>query len=155
MGQIFSATSGITAGAAAASVKVAVELQTGSGEVLRIKQVDVMFNGTSATAKPVKVELVKTTGASSGGSTYTPLKVNGDAYAVSTSFASCRINDTTDGSSPTIQQAYLVPATSGICIQFPLGCEPMVSASEFWEVRITWQTSETVTDYLVNVWWEE
>lgn len=155
MGQIYSATSGQTAGAAAGSVKVAVELQTGSNEGIRIVQVDVTLNGTSATAKPVKVELVKTTGASSGGSTYTPLKVNADAYGVGASRTDCRINDTTDGSSPTIQQGYLVPATSGLVQQLPLGREIFVAASEFWEVRVTWQSGETVTDYLVNVWWEE
>ena len=155
MADIYSATSGSTAGAAANTAKVAVELQTGSGEIIRIKQVDVTLNGTNAAAKPVLVELVKTTGASSGGSTYTPLKVNGDAYAKATSIVSARINDTSDGASPTIQQAYLVPATSGMVIQFPLGCEPIVSASEFWEVRVTWQSGETVTNYLVNVWWEE
>lgn len=155
MGQIFSATSGQTACAAAGSVKVAIQLATGAGEVIRIKQWDVFFNGTTATEKPIKVELVKTTGASSGGSTYTPLKVNGDAYAVSTSIVSTRINDTTDGSSPTIQSGHLVPATSGLCVQYPLGCEPMVSASEFWEIRITIQSGGAANDYLVNVYWEE
>jgi hypothetical protein len=155
MGQIFSATSGLTACAAAASVKVAIQLATGSAELLRIKQWDVMFNGTTSTEKPVKVELVKTTGASSGGSTYTALKVNGDAYLSATSIASGRINDTTDGSSPTIQMGYLVPATSGLCIQYPLGCEPAVGPSEFWEIRITLQSGAAANDYLVNVQWEE
>ncbi len=155
MGQIYSATSGKTAGAAAASIKVAIQLATGANEGARIVQIDVTFNGTSATAKPVLVELVKTTGASSGGSTYTPLKVNADAYGVGASIVAVRINDTSDGSSPTIQQAWLVPATSGIVVQFPLGREIFMAASEFWEVRVTWQTSETVTDYIVNTFWEE
>lgn len=151
MATLFSVTSGLTACAAAASVKVAVALATGSTIENKIVQIDVMFNGVTSTEKPVKVELVKTTAAPSGGSTYTPLKVQGAAGNGTTA----RINDTTDGSSPTIQQAYMVPATSGICIQWPLGREPEMKVSEFWEVRITLQSGAAANDYLVNVWFEE
>lgn len=151
MATLFSVTSGLTACAAAASVKVAVALATGSTIENKIVQVDVMFNGVTSTEKPVKVELVKTTGAPSGGSTYTPLKAQGAAGNGTTA----RINDTTDGSSPTIQQAYMVPATSGICIQWPLGREPEMKVSEFWEVRITLQSGAAANDYLCNVWFEE
>jgi hypothetical protein len=151
MGQLFSVTSGKTAGAAAGSVKVAVALATGSGVRNVITQIDVTLNGTNAAAKPVLVELVKTTAAPSGGSTYTPIKVQSRVASVTTA----RINDTTDGASPTIQQAWLVPATSGMVVQLPLGREIEMAPSEFWEVRITWQSAETVTDYLVNVYFEE
>jgi hypothetical protein len=151
MGQLFSVTSGKTAGAAAGSVKVAVALATGAGVRNVITQIDVTLNGTNAAAKPVLVELVKTTAAPSGGSTYTPIKVQSRVASVTTA----RINDTTDGASPTIQQAWLVPATSGMVVQLPLGREIEMAPSEFWEVRITWQSAETVTDYLVNVYFEE
>lgn len=152
MAQIYSVTSGLTAGAAAASIKASVALATGTQVRAKIIQIDVTLNGTNSAGKPVKVELVKTTAAPSGGSTYTPLL---NQPGGRTSQTTARINDTTDGSSPTIQQGFMVPCTSGICIQFPLGREPEMAVSEFWEVRITWQTSETVTDYLVNVWFEE
>jgi hypothetical protein len=151
MGQLFSVTSGKTAGAAAGSVKVAVALATGAGVRNVITQIDVTLNGTNAAAKPVLVELVKTTAAPSGGGTYTPIKVQSRVASVTTA----RTNDTTDGSSPTIQQAWLVPATSGMVVQFPLGREIEMAPSEFWEVRVTWQSAETVTDYLVNVYFEE
>ncbi|HLE52691.1 MAG TPA: hypothetical protein VI755_11550 [Anaerolineales bacterium] len=152
MPQLYSVTSGLTAGAAAGSVKVAVALATGAQVRATITQIDVTLNGTNAASKPVKVELVKTTAAPSGGSTYTPLL---NQPGGRTSQTTARINDTTDGSSPTIQQGYLVPATSGMVIQFPLGREIELAVSEFWEVRVTWQSAETVTDYLVNVWFTE
>lgn len=152
MPQLYSVTSGLTACAAAASVKVAVALATGSQVRATIVQVDVMFNGTTATEKPIKVEFVKTTAAPSGGSTYTPLL---NQPGGRTSQTTARINDTTDGSSPTIQQGYLVPATSGMCIQYPLGREIEMAVSEFWEVRITIQSGGAANDYLVNVWFTE
>jgi len=152
MPQLYSVTSGLIAGAAAGSVKVAVALATGAQVRATITQIDVMLNGTNAAAKPVKVELVKTTAAPSGGSTYTPLL---NQPGGRTAQATARINDTTDGTSPTIQQGYLIPATSGMIVQLPLGREIELAVSEFWEVRVTWQTAETVTDYLVNVWFTE
>lgn len=152
MPQLYSVTSGLTACAAAASVKVAVALATGAQVRATITQIDVMFNGTTSTEKPVKVELVKTTAAPSGGSAYTPLLLQPGGR---TSQTTARINDTTDGSSPTIQQGYLIPATSGICIQFPLQREIELAVSEFWEVRITLQTGAAANDYLVNVWFTE
>ena len=152
MPQLYSVTSGLTACAAAASVKVAVALATGAQVRAIITQIDVMFNGISSTAKPVKVELVKTTAAPSGGSTYTPIL---NQPGGRTSQATARINDTTDGSSPTIQQGYLIPATSGMIIQLPLGREIEMAVSEFWEVRITLASSETVIDYMCNVWFTE
>lgn len=152
MPQLYSVTSGLTACAAAASVKVGVQLATGAAVRATITQIDVMFNGVTSTEKPVKVELVKTTGASSGGSSYTPLLNQPGGRASQTT---ARINDTTDGSSPTIQQGYLIPATSGICMQFPLGREIEMAVSEFWEVRITLQSGAAANDYLVNVWFTE
>lgn len=152
MPQLYSVTSGLTACAAAASVKVAVALATGAQVRATITQIDVMFNGTSSTEKPVRVEFVKTTGAPSAGSAYTPLLVQSGGRTAQTT---ARINDTTDGASPTIQQGYLVPATSGICFQYPLGREIELAVSEFWEVRITLQTGAAANDYLVNVWFTE
>jgi hypothetical protein len=141
MAQIYTVTSGQTAGATAGSVKVAVALATGAQVRAKIIQVDVTLNGTNAAAKPVKVEFVKTAAAPSGGSTYTPLL---NQPGGRTSQTTARINDTTDGSTPVIQQGYLVPATSGMVMQFPLGREIEMSVSEFWEVRVTWQSAETV-----------
>lgn len=152
MPQLYSVTSGLTACAAAASVKVAVALATGAQVRATITQIDVMFNGTTSTEKPVKVELVKTTAAPSGGSAYTPLLLQPGGRTAQTT---ARINDTTDGSSPTIQQGFLIPATSGICIQFPLQREIELAVSEFWEVRITLQTGAAANDYLCNVWFTE
>jgi hypothetical protein len=153
MAQLYSVTSGLTAGAAAGSIKVAAHIATGSAVANRIVAFDVSFDGINAAAKPVLVELVKTTGAPSGGSTYTPNVINGQAGRTAQSTA--RINDTADGSSPTILAAWKVPATGGFSYQWPLGREPEMPVSAFYEIRITWAAAETVVNYLVNVWFEE
>lgn len=152
MAQIYVVTSALTAGAAAASIKVAVGLATGAQVSCKIVQIDVTFNGTNAAAKPVLVELVRCTGASStGGTAPTPARWTARANAQTTA----RINDTTDGASPAILAAYQVPPTSGLVLQYPLGREFEMTVSDFFEVRITWATAETVVSYLVNVFFEE
>lgn len=155
MSALYSVTSGRTAGAAAASIKNAIALATGANVGCRIVQIDISFDGIIAGAKPVLVELVKPTGVSSGGSAYTPLKANSDAFSRGASQTTARINDTVDGSSPVIQQAYMISPLSGMVLQFPLGREIIMNASEFWELRVTWAVSETVVNYLANVWFEE
>ncbi len=151
MAQLYSVSSGKTAGAAAGTAKVAVQLATGAQVANKIVQIDITFDGVVASAVPVLVELVKATGVSSGGTAPAATKVQARGNAQTTA----RINDTTDGASPTVQQSYLVPPTSGLVLQFPLGREPEMVVSDFWEVRITWLSGQTVVNYLVNVWFEE
>jgi len=150
MAQVFTVSSTKTA-LVAATLKVAVQLATGAAVQNRILQIDVTFDGTNAAAVPVLVELVRETGVTStGGTAPTPVKVNTDASAAAATTA--RINDTTDGTGPTVIAAWLVPPTSGIVIQFPLGREAGMKVSEFLALRLT---APAVVNYIVNVWFEE
>jgi hypothetical protein len=149
MSQVFSVTTGSTT-LAAATAKIAIMLYTSATVQNRIIQFDVTFNGVNAAATPVLLELVTTSGSSSGGSIYTPLKQNTDARVAAGTVA--RINDTVDGASPVVNQSYFVPPTSGLIIQFPLGREPGVPPSSFWEMRLT---APAVVNYIANLWVEE
>lgn len=149
MAQVFLVTSG-SAALVANTLKTAVQLATGAAVQNRIVQVDITFNGVTASAVPVQVDIVKTTGASSGGAAATPTKANTDARAAAATTA--RINDTTPGVLSAVQSSYFVPPTSGLSIQFPLGREPGMTVSEFWEVRLN---AAAAVSYIVNVWFEE
>lgn len=152
MANAYSATA--KAACASAAAKVAIQLATGSTVTARVVAFDVTFDGTTATNTPILVEWVKTTAASSGGSTYTPLKYNADGQAVAAN-VTARINDTTDGTSPTIISSWEVPPTSGMSYQFPLGRELFIPASAFYEIRLTTASGSGTPNYAVNVVWEE
>lgn len=143
-----------TAAAAAGTAKVAVQLASGATVTGTIFGIDITLDSTAtgAGAIPCLVELVRTTGASSGGATATPAKWNKDFIAAN---VTARINDTTDGASPTVLKAWLIAPTSGVIVQLPLDREFDLEASDFFEVRITLQTGTTACDYLVNVDHEE
>lgn len=151
MSQLFSVTSGLTAGAAAGSIKVAIALAAGSTINGVLVGADITFDGVNAAAVPVKVEWVSTTAAPSGGSTYTPNQIGAERASIITA----RVNDTTDGTSPTILAAWEIPPTSGVIQQLPLGREWKIPVSSFRELRVTWLSGQTVVNYLANLYFEE
>lgn len=152
--QHYTVSSGRTACAAAGTAKVAVQLATSTTVKNCIHGVDVTFDSTATGAGAIAalVELVRTTAASSGGATATPAPwLKSDIAAGTTA----RINDTTDGTGPSVIKSWLVPVLSGVLQQLPLGREFPMFTSDFLEVRITLLTGATACDYDVNVDIEE
>lgn len=153
MARKYSVQSGLTS-LAASTTKVACQLATGSTLTNTIIGFDISFDSTAtgAGAVPIRVELVRATGASSGGSTFTPTKwYAADIAPVTTA----RINDTTDGASPTIIKSWLVSPTSGLSYQFPLGRELQLNNSDFLELRLISQSGMTTCNYEANLDFEE
>ncbi len=138
---------------ASAAAKVAVEIATGAAVTCKIVAFDVSFDGTSSSATPILIELVKTTSASTGGSAGTDNIVSADTSR--TAQSTSRVNDTTDGGSPTVLSGWLVHPQTGMSYQWPLGREPNVPVSAFWEFRITTVTGSGTPNYDMNVWVEE
>lgn len=139
----------VTGGAAAAvgAVKVMAQLATGSAVDAVITQFDVTMDGTNAAATPVAVDIASETGASSvSGSAYTPNKYGNPAGRAAQ--ATARINDTTDGASPTVLKTYYVPPTSGLIIQSPLDREKGTGVSSFTAFRIN---APAAVNYKCNV----
>lgn len=134
-------------------IKIPIHIASSSVCQNTVTAMDITFEGTTATAKPLLVEWVKTTAAPSGGSSYTPLlTLSARRPAITTA----RVNDTTDGSSPTIIKSWYIPYTSGVCFQLPLGREALGQIpSEFHELRITQATGETAVNYTANMDLEE
>lgn len=149
---LYVVNSGKTACASNAA-KVAVALATGSAVTNTLVGFDVTFDGTSSSATPILVELVKTTAASSGGASATVQIVSANtSRSVQTT---ARINDTTDGSTPTVLAGWFVPPTGGFSYQWPLGREVEMPVSAFFEIRITTATGSGTPNYDVNLWFEE
>lgn len=156
MANLFNITSGKTAASAAGAIKVCCLLSTPSTVEAAIPQIDISFDSvaTGAGAVAVVVELVRYTSASAAGAAYTPQKVsNPDGPAAA---SSARINDTTDGGSPTILWGtLLVPTGLPFILQYPLGREWHTKVSDFIGLRITPQTGFTACNYYANLAHEE
>ncbi len=151
-GESYVITSGKTA-AASNALKVAVALATGAAVLNRWLAFDVSFDGTTATATPILVEIVRTTAASSGGSVGTIQHYNG--FTPSAASSTARINDTADGTSPTVIQSWLINPTTAFSYQWPLGREFTMSVSSFAEIRLTTVTASGTPNYVVNLVFEE
>lgn len=153
MAALFTVNSGKTA-CASNALKVAVQIASTTTKTCKIVGFDVSFDGTDATKTPILVEIVRETGVSAtGGSAPTPVLAGGDASV--TSAMTARINDTGDGSGPTVIGGWLVPPTSGFSYQFPLGREVTLKISDFVALRITTVTASGTPNYDATVWYEE
>lgn len=153
MARKYTVSSG-TQSLAAATTRVAVQLATGAAVTNTVIAFDVTFDGTAtgSAAIAVKVQIVRTTGASSGGTAPTPAPWKKGQIASATT---ARINDTSDGASPSVIKEWLISPTAGIVYQFPLGRDLEMEASDFVEVRLVSQSGMTTCDYSVNVDFEE
>jgi hypothetical protein len=153
MAAVFSVNSGKVASASAAA-KVAVQIASTTTKTCKIVSIDVSFDGTTATNTPILVELVRETGVSStGGTAPTPARVGGDASV--TSAMTARINDTTDGTGPTVLYGWLVSPTGGLSYQWPLGREPGMIISDFIALRVTTVAGSGTPNYDCTITYEE
>lgn len=129
--QYFAASEAINLGAATALVTLDVA-STSAVRRMNLNELSVAFNGTSSTASPVTVRLVRTSVAPSGGGTITqaPTATDGSNSASSTFTAYMPTTASPGvwgGTAPTvgvILRTWFVSPTSGLVIQFPLGQEP-------------------------------
>lgn len=153
MARGYTVTSGLTS-IAASVTKVACQLATGTTINNILRGFDISFDSVAsgAGAIPVRVQIVKATGASAAGATATPGKNYPADIAAATT---ARVNDTTDGASPTILKEWLVSPTSGFSFQFPLGREICMNNSDFLELRLVSQAGMTTCNYVANLDFEE
>lgn len=140
-----------TAALAAATAKTAIQLATNTTNVNVITAIDITFDGVSASAVPVLVQIGKPTAAGSGGSAFTPLVVGPTAVAAAAG-TTARVNDTTPGASFVVYKQWYIPPTSGFSIQFPLGREGAMRVSEFFELLLT---APAIVNYRANVEFDE
>lgn len=153
MARKYTITSGLTS-LAASTTKVACLLVTPATETAVVIAADISFDGTAtgAAAIPVRVAIVRVTAASSGGSTFTPASWRKGAPAAN---CTARINDTSDGTSPTILQEWLIPPTTVYPYQLPLSREYALDVSDFLELRLTSQSGMTTVNFLGSLVFEE
>lgn len=106
----------------AATKKTILSVIAGANALIRLVEFGVSFDGTSATAEPVTVELEGSTEAGAGTSTtQNPVQMRGPTRTVQ---ASGKRNFTAQPSALTAWKRWLVHPQTGIEMQYPLGREP-------------------------------
>lgn len=107
---------------AAATAKTILNVITAANGLLRAVEIGVSFDGVSATAEPVTVELCKSTQATAGTSTaHTIVQSGGPTRTVQ---ATAARNYTAEPTALTVVKRWLVHPQTGLLVQFPLGREP-------------------------------
>lgn len=133
---------------AAATAKSVLELATGANDRCRIVQWSVEFDGTSATATPVKVEVGRFSAAVTTATMITPMKL--DAAEGTASITAKHSTSTEGAGTASDYEIHRVPPTSGLVLQYPLGREWAVGTSGFWRMRLT--AAATVNATCTVIW---
>lgn len=135
----------------AGTAKSIAELTTASSDQIKLKEWWVEFDGVTATAVPVKVELGTFSAAVTTATTFTAGKYT---QADGTPATVAKHTTSTEGAG-TIQahaSIHRVPPTSGLWYVAPLGQEQIVPVSAFWRIRCTAAAAVNVT---FGVIWDE
>lgn len=134
----------------AATAKTVFELATPATARAKIKTFWVEFDGTSASATPVKIEIARASAAVTTATAVTPSKMDA---ADGASGSTTKHSTSTEGAGTLSDVLYhRISPTAGVVYQFPLGDEFIVAVSSFARVRITAGANVNCT---FGVIWEE
>lgn len=142
-----SSVSGISTGT---TLKTLMELGTTSTVRATILSWWVEFEGTSGTATPIKVELIRGTGGITG-TTITAEKYTDKYDAAATVAKHTSTNEGTIGVTNPLEVHYVHPQ-SGILVQYPLDREVQIPVSAFLRIRVTAAASVNAS---VGIVWQE
>lgn len=136
----------------AATAKSIAEIGFGSADRGKIVEWSVTFDGVTASAVPVKVEVGRFSAGVTTATTYSggPDKLD---PADGTAGATAKHSTTAEGAGTADDVIiYRVPPTGGLVMQYPLGREWVMAVSTFWRIRCTAAAGVNVT---FTVTWEE
>lgn len=135
---------------AAATAKTLIELTTGSTIDMVLIGFDVGFDGISASAVPVKVELITYTTTGTG-TTYTPNRVGQNQGRASITTA--KNNMTVEGTgSITVIANWVISPTTSFSYLYPLGREVALPPSKSIGLRVT---APAIVNATANAYFEE
>lgn len=132
----------------AATAKTILNWISGSNALSRVVELSVSFDGTSATAEPVTVELCSSTQATAGTSTSHTIAQSGGPTR--TAQGTAQRNYTAEPTVLTVLKRWLVRPDGGILlVQFPLGREPeQITTADGLCLRCTAPATVNVQGYM-------
>lgn len=108
--------------AVANTMTTILEVNPPANRFARLVEFGVSFSGISSTDVPVLVQLVQVTATSAAGSAVTPAAMQDNQGTVA---ASAKKLPASEGT-VVVLETYMVPPSSGLIVQFPLGREPKI-----------------------------
>jgi hypothetical protein len=131
-----------------------LEVNPPLNRVATITEVSISFSGVSATDVPVLVQLVEVTATSAAGTAVTPSSQRDGQVTVGSSAKKLPASEGT----VTVLKTYMVPPSSGIVIQYPLGREPQIqgaaSTAKGYSIRCN-RGAGAAINCDANIEWEE
>lgn len=149
----YSAPTGAAVALSAATAKSVIGVKSGSAFGIDLKKLRVSFDGVTATAVPVLVELCYATFATNSPGTnstsVTPAQVYGRVIAHGTTAAR---NWTTEPTVLTVLDEWLLTPNGGtVLYDLPLGDTPDSAVSEGFTLRLT---APATVNARATMWWE-
>lgn len=131
-----------------------LEVNPPASRTATITEVSITFSGVSSTDIPVLIQLVEVTATSAAGTGVTPASQRDNQAAAG---ATAKKLPASEGT-VTVLKTYMVPPSSGLVIQFPLGREPQIvgaaSTAKGYAVRAN-RGAGAAINADVNIEWEE
>jgi hypothetical protein len=136
---------------AAATAETIMSVVNASGGVVTVTQFGVSFDGVTAAAEPVTIELGLCDQTSAGtNSDGTPVQIYGPTRTAQADF---KHSFTAEPSTITVIGSWLVHPQTGITVQFPLGREPIQSTTA--DAILVRCTAPAIVNVRGHIWWEE
>jgi hypothetical protein len=143
----------------AATAKTLIAVQAGAQDRLTIVQWWVEFDGATATAVPVKVELIRATTNTAAGTRTALGTTNNNPYrdfegtsAFQTANSGVAYSAEPTWTTQVPLELHRVPPTSGIMMQYPLGREPSIPGGSALQLRVT---AAAIVNATYGVVWDE
>lgn len=141
--------------ATGSAIKTLLQVTAGSARKLTIISWSISFDGVTASAVPVPVELIETTTVAGGSPTaVTPTLWNdqgGDASTATAGFSPSTEGSVT-GTTRLLDYVDLTPNGGVYVHDYPLGREPIIKASQVLRIRTT---SAATVNAVCSITWEE
>jgi hypothetical protein len=134
----------------AATAKTLLELTAGAADRVKLKEWWCEFDGITASAVPVLVQVLRKTGTITGSGS-PPSPVPKDA-ADGTAAGTLKHNATGEGTDGVVLYSHNVPPTLGKHVMFPLGDEIVVPVSGIIAIKVT---APAVVNAIVGFGWDE
>ena len=137
-----------------ASMTTLLEVNPPANRVATITEASVTFSGVSSSDVPVLVELCEVTAASGAGTAVTPASMKDGQVTVGAAAKKALGSEGT----VTVLKAYMVPPSTGLVIQYPLGREPQIqgagASAKGFSIRANRGSGAAITAD-ANIEWEE
>ena len=133
----------------AATAKTVMQLVAPANQRLKVARVGVFFNGTSTTAQPVQVRVLRQTSAGTM-SALTPVKLNNSDGETIQSTA--QQNASAEPTASDVYDVWEIHPQSGYDVMYPLGQELVVKGGDRLGIECTAQATVSVR---AKMWYEE